>query len=359
MENVEEKSTVENMEEKSPVENMEEKSTVENMEEKSTVENMEEKLSIEEKSPMENVEEKSPMKEKPSMENVEEKSSAKETKRLREEIRRFSFDNCALGNQGYNRVLLQLFGCTGHGKSSFINSCKYVLEDREYVMHAEANAGHSSVTMERRAYPLTDTITIVDNRPCTMDNAKMGEVYAQLGNFVPLNENVRRQSTSVEMVRRLENAEPNYTDFIVPVYVQSVRECVRIAEWEQAEFKTIFKNCRDLTGVFPIIVLTNKTSGNYFKIEEKFRCLGAEVVFALENYTQEDQMKTRKRHTGILQFLQHVLEDVSFWMEQERNPEKERADRKMFLLKFIRDRERAGKKDEMEKLQKEKARRNN
>ncbi|OCT64734.1 hypothetical protein XELAEV_18045831mg [Xenopus laevis] len=83
---------------------------------------------------------------------------------VRDYIQRFSLDNCALGNQGYNRVLLQLFGYMGHGKSSLINSCKYVLDDGEYRIHANALASHTSVTFNRTAYPLTDTITIVDNK---------------------------------------------------------------------------------------------------------------------------------------------------------------------------------------------------
>ncbi|CAI9541107.1 unnamed protein product [Staurois parvus] len=50
---------------------------------------------------------------------------------LRANIMNFSLDEGNLGSQGYTRVLLQLFGYTGHGKSSFINSCKYVLENGE------------------------------------------------------------------------------------------------------------------------------------------------------------------------------------------------------------------------------------
>ncbi|CAI9579906.1 unnamed protein product [Staurois parvus] len=50
---------------------------------------------------------------------------------LRDNIMNFSLDEGDLGSQGYTRVLLQLFGYTGHGASAFINSCKYVLENGE------------------------------------------------------------------------------------------------------------------------------------------------------------------------------------------------------------------------------------
>ncbi|CAI9545467.1 unnamed protein product [Staurois parvus] len=61
------------------------------------------------------------------------------SKDLTANIMNFSLDEGDLGSQGYTRVLLQLFGYTGHGKSAFINSCKYVLEKGEiFKEYAEA-----------------------------------------------------------------------------------------------------------------------------------------------------------------------------------------------------------------------------
>nr|DBA18952.1 TPA: hypothetical protein GDO54_014842 [Pyxicephalus adspersus] len=144
-------------------------------------------------------------------------------KQLRDYIKKFSLEDGDLGSQGYNRVLVQLFGYLGHGKSSFINSCKYVLQDGEnFQEHAEARETDHGLTMIRNAYPLTDVITIVDNRGCsTMNDFERAEVYAQLGNFIPPGQKVNWKYNFRTMMDELEMSElePNFTDFIVPIFV--------------------------------------------------------------------------------------------------------------------------------------------
>ncbi|XP_075422670.1 uncharacterized protein LOC142463605 isoform X2 [Ascaphus truei] len=159
------------------------------------------------------------------------------------------------------------------------------------------------------------------------------------GNFLPLNEQVEWTKEYEDMICQLEDAdvEPNFTDFIVPIFVYSARKDV--ADKEVEEMKTIFKNCRDLTGIYPIIVLTNKTSGNFSRLRDIFEGLGAEEILAVENYTEEDHVKTRGRHMQFLKLIHKVLEDVNFRMQEERNPRKERAERKKFLLKFVHNRD--------------------
>ncbi|CAH2308205.1 Hypothetical predicted protein [Pelobates cultripes] len=99
----------------------------------------------------------------------------------KEFITSFSLSNCKHGNQGYKRVLLQLFGLLGNGKSSFINSCKFVL-DGVYRQHAEARATDGGCTTRRVPYKLTDAIMMVDNRGCpTLSKYESGEILAQLG----------------------------------------------------------------------------------------------------------------------------------------------------------------------------------
>ncbi|XP_053550892.1 uncharacterized protein LOC128642217 [Bombina bombina] len=261
---------------------------------------------------------------------------------LKQHISSYSLNNCPLGNQGYNRILLQLFGLLGHGKSSFINSCKYALLDLPFALHAEAAEHDGGLTMERKTYPLTQTITLVDNRGCTSFNSfETGEIYAQLGNFVPLNEKVEWTKEFEDILYRTEDVdvEPNFTDFIVPVFVYSAKK--DITDTEIPEIKTFLKNCRDLTGIFPIIVLTNKTGGPFAKLHDIFEGMGAEEIFAVENYTIEDHFKTRGRHMQFLKFLHNALEEVNFCMKEQRHPRKERAQRKKFLIKFAHEREKS------------------
>ncbi|CAH2220452.1 Hypothetical predicted protein [Pelobates cultripes] len=140
---------------------------------------------------------------------------------LRDYICNFRLDDCARGNQGYNRVLLQLFGYTGHGMSSFINSCKFVL-DGEYKMVAESGAEQGGITMVRRSYELTDTITIVDNRGfAKTDVFKTLTVCNHLGNFQPLNNDVEWSENYSIVMEHLEKADmdPNYSDLIVPIFI--------------------------------------------------------------------------------------------------------------------------------------------
>ncbi|OCT64725.1 uncharacterized protein LOC121398100 [Xenopus laevis] len=259
---------------------------------------------------------------------------------VRDYIQHFSLDNCALGSQGYNRVLLQLFGYMGHGKSSLINSCKYVLDDGEYYIYANALASHTSVTFNRTAYPLTDTITIVDNRGCSTFNAyETGEIYAQLGNFIPVNQRVEWTNNYEQMTDRLEDSEmdPNFTDVTIPVFVYSVKK--GLAEGEKKETKEFIDNCRKMTGFYPIVVLTHKTCGDFLQAEKEFLLMGVEKVIKIENYTKEDHGRTQGRHKEILNFLYSVLEDVNFQMKYKKNPRKERVQRKKFLLNFLHERE--------------------
>ncbi|XP_077350317.1 uncharacterized protein LOC144000384 isoform X2 [Lithobates pipiens] len=101
---------------------------------------------------------------------------------LRHVINNFSFDRLKSGNQGFNRILIQLFGLLGHGKSSFINTCIYVWQDGEYKNWAKANEGDGGHTIHRIPHKITSNIMVVDNRGLPTLNAYGGgEIFAQLG----------------------------------------------------------------------------------------------------------------------------------------------------------------------------------
>ncbi|XP_072272853.1 uncharacterized protein [Pyxicephalus adspersus] len=256
-------------------------------------------------------------------------------KQLRDNIRNFRLEDGDLGSQGYNRVLLQLFGYLGHGKSSFINSCKYVLQDGEnFQEYAEVIETDDRRTMIRNAYPLTDVITMVDNRGfSTMDDFEKAEVYAQLGIFIPIGQKVDWKR-NFKMMEELDSEfEPNCTDFIVPIFVYSAR--YHIQHETMKEIKLFMENCIKMTGVFPIIVLTFKTRGDYMEIEKEFRGIGAEQVIAIENYTNKNHIKTLGRTTDILMVIDSALKNFTIRMDQPRNPKRERMERKKFLLNYI------------------------
>ncbi|KAM4025997.1 uncharacterized protein ACNLHF_026398 [Anomaloglossus baeobatrachus] len=280
-----------------------------------------------------------------------------DSRAMRDFICTFSLDNGPLGNQGYSRVLLQLFGFTGHGKSSFINSCKYVVDDGPYMTHAKvAGSAEKPETMIRKAHDLTGNITLVDNRGCAkMSKDETGEIYAQLGNFLPLDTEVKWQKDFKDMMDILLKAEmqEQSMDFIVPVFIYSAKKT--ITPEEAKELSEIIEKARAITGLFPTVVLTHRLNEHLSDIQEKFRRMGVENIFPVENYTAEDHQKTRGKHEGILKCLHEIMRDVEFRMEETRDPNKEKLERKRILFEFAhnRDLEKVQDREDRERVRRE------
>ncbi|XP_044159324.1 uncharacterized protein LOC122944775 isoform X2 [Bufo gargarizans] len=189
---------------------------------------------------------------------------------MRDYIRNFSLDDGPHGNQGYSRVLLQLFGFTGHGKSSFINSCKYVVDDGAYTMYAKvASSEEKPETMIRNAFELTSAISMVDNRGCAkMNKNETGEIYAQLGNFLPLDCEVKWHSDFKDMMNILliADMEEQSADFIVPVLVYSAKN--KMTPAEEGDLKEILMKAWDITDV-PIPSIQRRRSVEVVEVEEE------------------------------------------------------------------------------------------
>ncbi|XP_075034749.1 uncharacterized protein LOC142097048 [Mixophyes fleayi] len=170
------------------------------------------------------------------------------------------------------------------------------------------------------------------------------------GNFMPLNR-VEWKNNYNDMMELVEESEmdPNYTDFIVPVFVFSVK--AGLAEEKMPEVKIFMDNCREMTGIVPIVVLTNKTSGNYFMTDRQFKDMGAETVISVENYTKEKNIKTLGNSTEFLMFIDSAIKEVQLHMQQIRDPIAERVDRKTFVLKYIHDAEETKAKAELQRQQ--------
>ncbi|KAM4632417.1 uncharacterized protein O3C94_018920 [Discoglossus pictus] len=260
---------------------------------------------------------------------------------LREIILNFSLDKCKpYGNQGYDRVLLQLFGYLGHGKSSFINTCKYVLKEGEFRTYADVGHSDGGKTTCRITYPLTNDICLVDNRGCAkMDSYETGEIFAQLGNLLPLDKEVEWHTGYQSIMKRLveSDMDANYSDIVVPIFVYSVKN--GITNEEYPEIKNLLDIAKKMTGLISFVVLTHKSLGHLTDVEAKFRDMGINHIFNLDNYTPTDNSEIRKSHENVLNFICEVLKDVTFLMEKKRNPISERADRKKFILNFAHERD--------------------
>ncbi|XP_077350295.1 uncharacterized protein LOC144000370 [Lithobates pipiens] len=254
-------------------------------------------------------------------------------------IRSFRFTDSEKAKHGYKRILLQLFGFLGHGKSSFINTCKYVLDGGDYVNHAGADSSDAGRTTSRISYKLTEDIILVDNRGCgTMNSHETGEIFAQLANLLPLDQEVE-WSKGFRLVDRIVDAETEIqkSDFIFPIFLYSLKMGIYDSDIE--DLKQLLDTAKMLTGIFPFIVLTHKTHGGMSRIERKFQDMGAERIFTLENYTPEDHFKTRGRHEDVLKFFHEIIKEAQFKVKQVWDPVQGFKERKQFVLKFIYERE--------------------
>ncbi|KAM3916522.1 uncharacterized protein RB166_015763 isoform 2-T2 [Leptodactylus fuscus] len=255
---------------------------------------------------------------------------------LRDRIRNFSLDGGPHGNQGYSRVVLQLFGYNGHGKYAFINSCKYAMGEGRFIDHADAGVRDGVMTMVRNSYDLTQNICIVDNRGCQkMNSFQRAEIYAQLGNFIPIGERVEWSDSFSGIMDRVENAElnRNYSDFIVPILV--FRASHKLISDEKEELKTFMENCMKMTGVFPIVVVTFRNSGVVNDINIIFTNMGAKVISFIENYTRADHETTQGKTEDILMIIDKVLTDVTLCLNNERNPRQDWLKHKKFLQNYV------------------------
>ncbi|KAM3916911.1 uncharacterized protein RB166_016077 [Leptodactylus fuscus] len=255
---------------------------------------------------------------------------------LRDIILNFSLDGGPHGNQGYSRVLLQLFGYTGHGKSAFINSCKYAMGEGRFIEHADVGVKDGVMTMVRNSYELTQNISIVDNRGYQkMNSFQRAEIYAQLGNFIPIGEEVEWMENYSHMMNRLEDAEsnPNYSDFIVPILIHSATHLLQ--DHEMQDLKQFMENCVTMTGIKPIVVITKKNSGVFNDIRKVFELIGGKVIIFIKNYTKEDHDKTEGKTEDLLKIIHNALTYVTLLLKKERDPQGDWRERKKFLLDYI------------------------
>ncbi|XP_077303077.1 uncharacterized protein LOC143923338 [Lithobates pipiens] len=281
---------------------------------------------------------------------------------LREKILSYSLESSEMATLGYNRILVQVCGQTGHGKSSFINSLIYALHGGMFEVkasEASATGSQGGHTRQRKSYHLTDAITLVDNRGFgKADNCEKEEVYAQLGNLQPLDEEVVWRNSYDERMKAITKANL-IKDLLLPVFIYSV-QC-GMGNESKEEIKEFLKNAQKLTGFLPVIILTKRYLGNVGTLERQFREIGMERIFPVENYTSEDHIKTPEKDKTFLSILHEALDLVKFRSHATSSfgtPEEEHQKRVQILLHIahMNEKERDTKKlkNEWDKEQEEK-----
>ncbi|CAN2390449.1 hypothetical protein PRIEUP_LOCUS486, partial [Pristimantis euphronides] len=262
---------------------------------------------------------------------------------LKDRIFNYQLDGSNLGNLGYTRILLQICGPTGNGKSSLINSFKYALYDQKFSILAPVAPAQESLggfTTKRLSYELTKVITLVDNRGFgKSDSFEKEEVYAQLANFQPLDVEVTWDRSYEYRMDEVISSALNTNDLLVPIYVHSA--ATQIPEGDKKEMVEFFQTINKLTGFLPIVVLTNRLSPNAEKMHKQFKAMGVESVFEVENYINEDHNKTIGKDRSFLTILSALLDMVDFVSNKVvpilESPEQEHRKRMKVLLKMAHD----------------------
>ncbi|XP_075037555.1 uncharacterized protein LOC142098619 [Mixophyes fleayi] len=206
-------------------------------------------------------------------------------------------------DHGIQRVLLQVFGMLGHGKSSLINSCLCVVKNVGYKNLAVSGPSFGGITMTREEFELTSKLVLIDNRGFSKLSAtEIMECNAQFRSLRRLGEVTwTEKPLTEELGRFMEQRKHRLVDFMVPVFVYS---CAR--PWNNDDGKEVEKVLREAhrsTGINPIIVITNRFSGDSVDIMSKFRGFGSTRIVTLENYTTENQTRTPEADGRILEFL--------------------------------------------------------
>ncbi|KAM3916261.1 uncharacterized protein RB166_015571 [Leptodactylus fuscus] len=235
--------------------------------------------------------------------------------KLNDKILTYQLDGSTLGNLGYKRILLQVCGPAGHGKSSLINSFKYALHGGKFSESAPvapAETSHGGFTMVRLPYELTEVITLVDNRGFgKIDNFEKEEVYAQLANLQPLNEEfVTFHRSFTDRMKAVIHAKVNTCDLLVPIFVHSVD--IQFVKEEKEEILEFLETAHKITGFLPVIVLTKKLSGNAEIMHKQFAEMDMEKIYEVENYTKENNGKTPGKDKTFLTILSEILDVVDF-----------------------------------------------
>ncbi|CAJ0934185.1 unnamed protein product [Ranitomeya imitator] len=209
-------------------------------------------------------------------------------------------------NNGIQRVLLQVFGMLGQGKSSLINSCLCVMKGGGYNNTAPSGSNHGGMTIERKEFELTNHLVMIDNRGFNKLNpTEVLEMSAQFRHLRELGE-VTWTGISIREAYRVYKEEQRRepTDLVVPVFVHS---CETV--WDENAEK-LLAEVYSITGIHPIIVITHSSSKNCGEFIEKLKKLKSTHFITLENYTEKNPKPNPETDGKIVEFLQTCIKEA-------------------------------------------------
>ncbi|KAM4631896.1 uncharacterized protein O3C94_018465 [Discoglossus pictus] len=218
---------------------------------------------------------------------------------------------------GIESVNLQLYGLLGHGKTSLINSCIYVLKNQGYQNVAGAGKSDGGLTVTRKKYKLTGSMDIVDNRGFnSFQEREILEVSAQLRSLRDFEEvDWNKDNLKLTLRKFKEKYNEQCTYFTVPVFVYSATSTMHKGLFD--EIMTFITKAFDITGIHPIIVITNSANQNTDDIVKQFGNMGAVHRIALENYTENNHKRNPDTDNNILSFLNKCIDEAERGIEKK------------------------------------------
>ncbi|XP_040212182.1 uncharacterized protein LOC120943127 [Rana temporaria] len=240
---------------------------------------------------------------------------------LLEEIKRYvpgiRADN---SHHGIERLIILLLGFAGHGKSSLINSCMCVVKDDIYRNLAGAGEDEGGRTTKRTSHYLTNTICITDNRG--FKNMKPGEILevcAQQRHLRLEGDFDWERDNLQETIRCIPVVNKRLKEIILPVIVH--RCPYNFKDDEENSMITVIKKCQEITGIPPIVVITNvgppdTRFANSAAILTRFGQMGCTNKICLENYTENGPPRSQEADDQFLRFLKVCMDETEHAIRQ-------------------------------------------
>lgn len=176
-----------------------------------------------------------------------------------------------------------------------------------------------------------------------------------------------------ETIRCIPLVKKQPNEIILPVIVHSRLHNLKVDE--ENSMTKLIKKCQEITGISPIVVITNvgppnTRSGNDAAITRKFGEMGCNNRICLENYTENSPTRSREADDQFIRFLQVCMNETEHAIQQRgrRDPpdifaknvaeqikeEKEENDRQVMMLKRELEESQTKVRDLEESLRKEK-----
>ncbi|XP_054763374.1 uncharacterized protein LOC129269960 [Lytechinus pictus] len=201
-----------------------------------------------------------------------------------------------------------LFGPTGVGKSALINSTNYATGSMWENRAPEGFAAEASKTLARNAFPMTDRITMIDNRGM---RSLGGPFMVELGHQIA---GVYNDEQEVEwdigflrgLVAGLERtfrAKPECEIHCAIIVISALNLSLRATDMTE-----LIDQIRKMTGHPPIVIITHR---RHRDVREEI--IGAfltglqqqriDYVYEVENYTTSDHEYDADKHLVLLEAL--------------------------------------------------------